>query len=63
MHVDLVEPRDVPEGDGAPEQRERGPASGGSQRSVFVVGRAVVPGAQALAGGSWEGARWVVLVH
>lgn len=63
VHVDLVQPRDVPEGDGAPEQRQRGPTPWGPQRSVLVVGRAIVPGAQALAGGSREGARWVVLVH
>ena len=63
VHVDLVEPRDVSKGDGAAEERERGAASWCSQRAVFVVWGAVVPGAQAGARGSGEGTRWVVLVH
>ncbi len=63
VHVDLVEAGDVAEGDGAVEQGEVGSSSRRSQGSVLVVWRAVVPGAQAGAGGAREGARWVVLVH
>lgn len=47
VHVDFFEPRYVPECDGAAEEGENGDPPGGAERSVFVVGRTAVPGAEA----------------
>lgn len=62
MQGDALEPRDVAEGDGPFEQTERGAAAGAPQRSVLVVGRAVVPFAEARPTHRRLPAWWVVRV-
>lgn len=52
VHGDALEARHVAEGDGFFRQREDGDAAaGGAERSVFVVRRAGVPGAES--GRAW----------
>lgn len=63
VHDDLLQPGDVAEGYGPSHEREGGTAARGAQGAVFVVGGAVVPAAEALAGGTGEGAGRVVGVH
>lgn len=63
VHVDFLEAGHVPEGDGAAEEGQDGPAARGAEGAVFVVGGGVVPGAEAGGGGAGEGAGRVVGVH
>lgn len=61
--MDFFDTGEGAEGGGAGEEGEDGLATGGAEGAVFVVGRTVVPGAEAGRGGAGERAGGVVCVE